>query len=299
MNAEDLRFFLAVREAGSIKGGARALKVDHSTVSRRIAALEEALDARLFERTPEGLVETDVARAIAPFAERIAMLTRELEDAAKTASDSPKGPVCIAVFPVLAVHFLIPRMPELRRRFHDVSFEIVADVAPVNVLKREADIAIRTHPEGKAPAEASALATKVCKVGFALYASKGYVERHGRPERPVRSLAGHEMVALGKHGPGTAWNEQLEQPAAHALSAYPGVAMTAAMHADMGVGVLLCVEGDADPRLVRLSEVLGAQPLWVVTSEAVRDNARVRAVKDALVEMIRAAALSLDGSGVE
>src|SRR5579872_1237064 len=100
VNAEDLRFFLAVREAGSIKGGARALKVDHSTVSRRIAALEEALDAHLFDRTPEGLVETDVARAVAPVAERIEILTRELEDAAALASDAPRGPVCIAVFPV-------------------------------------------------------------------------------------------------------------------------------------------------------------------------------------------------------
>src|SRR5688572_21549666 len=104
MNAEDLRYFLAVRQARSIKGGARTLKVDHSTVSRRLAALEEALGARLFERTPEGLVETSVARAIAPLAERIELMTRELKDAANAASDTPTGPVRIAVSPVVADH---------------------------------------------------------------------------------------------------------------------------------------------------------------------------------------------------
>ena len=77
VNADDLRFFLAVRQAGSIKGGARILKVNHSTVSRRLQALEEALKAGLFERTPEGLVDTDLARAIAPLAERVELLTRE------------------------------------------------------------------------------------------------------------------------------------------------------------------------------------------------------------------------------
>lgn len=202
------------------------------------------------------------------------------------------------MFPVLAVHFLIPRVPGLRRRFPDVGFEISADVASVNVLKREADIAIRTYPEGRAPAEPSALAMKVGNVGFALYASKGYIERHGRPERPVRALAGHEMIAMGKGDPGSAWNAQLEEPADCSISVYPGLAVTAALHADLGLGVLLCVEGDADPRLIRVSDVLGTHPLWVVTSDAARNNARVRAVKDVLVEMIRDATPQLDGSAM-
>ena len=95
LNAEDLRFFLAVWTARSIKGGARILRVDHSTVSRRLASLEESLGARLFDRTPEGLVETDVAVAIAPLAQRIEALTGELVDAANAASGVPSGPVRI------------------------------------------------------------------------------------------------------------------------------------------------------------------------------------------------------------
>ena len=297
MNADDLRFFLAVRQAGSIKGGARILKVDHSTVSRRLQALEEALKASLFERTPEGLVDTDLARAIAPLAERVELLTREIEDSANAASDARSGPVRIAVSPVVAQHFLIPRLPQLRSSFPDVTFDIVADIAPVNVLKREADIAIRQRPEGSAPAEPEALAMRVGNFAYALYGSRDYVERHGRPERPVRSLAGHEMIGSGDFGPGDPWNAQLDEPAAVAAAIFPLMAVTTAVIAGVGVGVLGCLEADADPRLVRLSDVLGAYALWIVTSHAVRNNPRVRAVKEALGEMIQAAAPELDGTG--
>ena len=297
MNADDLRFFLAVRQAGSIKGGARMLKVDHSTVSRRLMALEESLKVSLFERTPEGLVDTELARVIAPLAERVDLLTREIEDAANAASDVRNGPVRIAVSPVVAHHFLLPRLPELRSLFPDVAFDIVADIAPVNVLKREADIAIRQRPEGKTPAEPEALAMKVGKFGYALYGSRAYVERHGRPERPVRSLAGHEMISSGALGPGDLWNAELDAPAAVAASIYPLMAVREAVIAGVGVAVLGCLEADADPRLVRLSDVLGAYTLWIVTSHAVRNNQRVRAVKEALVQMIQAAAPEFDGSG--
>jgi DNA-binding transcriptional LysR family regulator len=295
MNAEDLRYFLAVRQAGSIKGGARTLKVDHSTMSRRIAALEESLGARLFERTPEGLVETDVARAIAPLAERIEELTRELVDAANAASETPTGPVRIAVGPAFAEHFLIPRVSVLQQRLADIPLEIIADVSRVNILRREADIAIRQHPAGKAPAEPSALAMKVGSFGFAAYASPEYLARHGLPERPVRSLEGHTMISTGQWAPGNFWNEQLEHPAKYALLAYPLAIATAAAAAGLGIAVLPCVGADMDPRLVRLTDVIESFEAWLVTTNEARNNARIRAVKDALVEMIQAAAPELSG----
>jgi len=102
MNRDDVRYFLDVRAARSIKGTARALKVDHTTVSRRLAALEIALGASLFERTPDGLVETDVGRAVAPVAERMEVVAAEITEAAHAASDSLAGPVRIATTPRLS-----------------------------------------------------------------------------------------------------------------------------------------------------------------------------------------------------
>src|SRR6185369_13952952 len=207
-------------QARSIKGGARILRVDHSTVSRRLASLEDALGARLFERTPEGLIETDVAVAIAPLAERIEALTSELEDAANAAAGVPSGPVCIAVSPVVAEHFLIPRLPELMKRFPDIAFDIHADISRRSLSKREADIAIRQYSEGTPPAEPSALAVRVGKLTAAAYASPEYIERVGRPARPVRSLAGHAMIRTSP-SPGDTWNAALEEPADCVVSIYP------------------------------------------------------------------------------
>lgn len=299
MNAEDLRFFLAVRQAGSIKGGARLLKVDHSTVSRRLAALEEALDARLFERTPEGLLETDVGRAIGPLAERIELLTRELQDAANAASDSPTGPVRIAVSPLVADHFLIPAVPELQRRFPGVAFDIVADISRANVLRREADIAIRQHPAGKAPAEPSALAMKIGAFSFAAYASPAYLERHGRPEGLAPNLSGHQMISTGKWAPGNAWNEQLDHPAEYVLTVYPFSTAIVAAVAGIGIAVLPCLAADSHPGLVRLTPPLDAYDSWIVSSPEVQKNQRVKAVKEALIEMLRAAAPKLAGTAGE
>jgi len=294
LNAEDLRTFLAVRHAHSIKGGARLLRVDHSTVSRRLTALEESLGAPLFVRTPEGLIETDVAIAIAPLAERIEGLTRELADAANTALGVPSGPVRIAVSPAVAEFFLIPRLPELTRRFPDVEFDIHADISRRSLSKREADIAIRQHAPGTPPAEPSALAVKVATLSAAAYASPEYLDRYGRPTRPVRSLAGHVLIK-STPSPGDTWNAGLDEPAQSIVSIYPFAAASVAALHGIGIAILQCLGSDDDPRLVRVSDVIVAFDMWVVTNPDARNNPRVQAVKDALIEMIREAGPALAG----
>lgn len=295
LNAEDLRFFLAVWQARSIKGAARLLRVDHSTVSRRLASLEEALGARLFERTPEGLVETDVATAIAPLAERIEALTSELEDAASSAAGLPSGPVRIAVSPVVADHFLIPRLPALMERFPDVVFDIHADVSRRSMSKREADIAIRQYGKGTPPAEPTALAIKVGELAAAVYASPEYLARFGTPERPIRSLRGHRMIWTGP-SPGDNWNASLDEPAEDVISIFPFASAAVAAVTGLGIAVLPCLGSDSNPRLVRLTDVIVTFDMWVVTNAEVRNNPRIQVVKDALVEMLRAAGDELAGS---
>jgi DNA-binding transcriptional LysR family regulator len=296
VNGDDLKVFLAIRRASSIKGAARALKVDHSTVSRRLAALEESLGARLFERTPEGLVATVAAQAIAPLAEQIDQLAHELQDAARAASDAPSGPVRIAVSPILAEQFLIPRVPELLRRFPGIELDVRADIARTSFVgEREADIAMRTLTQGRAPAEPSAVASKVGTLGFAVYASRAYVERHGAPERPLTSLAGHSVISTRGWFPNT-WNDQLETPGRYALAAYPFASVLVAVVAGLGVALLPCLGADSDPRIVRVSDLLMSFDLGIVTSVQARTNPRIRAVKEALVELLREQSDELAGT---
>jgi DNA-binding transcriptional LysR family regulator len=298
MNRDDVRYFLAVRAARSIKGAARALKVDHTTVSRRLAALEIALGATLFERTPDGLLETDVGRSIAPVAERLEIVAAELEEAAQAASDSLAGPVRIASTPILTDHFLVPALPGLMQRFPQIQFELYSGVASVDMPRREADIAIRAHPPGKSPGEDSLLTRKAAKFGYALFATQSYLDTHGLPNRPVRSLRGHQLVGNG-HPLLMAWNTQLEEPAEVPLTVFPFVSNQAAVVDGLGLGLIACVAGDRHRSLIRVSDVVGQWDLWVVTNPEARNNTRVRAVKDALLEILAAGADLLSGGKLE
>lgn len=298
MNRDDIRYFLAVRAARSIKGAARALKVDHTTVSRRLAALEIALGASLFDRTPDGLVETEVGRSVAPIAERMEIVAAEITEAAHAASDSLAGPVRIATTPLIADHFLVPALPGLRQRFPQVAFELYSAVASVDMPRREADLAIRVHPPGKAPGEDSLLSRKVAKFGYALFAAQSYVDTHAVPEHPIRSLRGHQLVGNG-HPLLMAWNTQLEEPAEVPLTVFPFISNFAAVVGGLGLGLVACVAGDQHPELIRLSDVIGQWDLWLVTNPEARNNTRVRAVKEAVVELLEAAGERLSGGKME
>jgi len=298
MNRDDVRYFLAVRAARSIKGAARVLKVDHTTVSRRLAALEIDLGATLFERTPDGMVETETARAIAPLAERMELVAAEITEAAHAASDSLLGPVRIATTPILADHLFVPALPALRQRFPQVEFALYSDVASVDMPRREADLAVRIRPPGKAPGEDSLLSRKIAKFGYALFATQAYIDAHGRPERPIRSLRGHQLVGI-QHPALMAWHTGLDEPAEVPLTVFPFTSNLAAVVAGLGLGLVPCIAGDAHPALIRLSAVLGYWDLWLVTNREVHNNARVRAVKEAVVELLLVASERLGGGTME
>lgn len=298
MNRDDVRYFLAVRAARSIKGAARALQVDHTTVSRRLAALEIALGASLFERTPDGLLDTEVGRAIAPVAERMEILAAEIAEAARAASDSPAGPVRIATTPLLADHFFVRALPGLRERFPQVELELYSGVASVDMPRREADIAIRIHPPGKTPGEDSLLSRKAAKFGYALFATQSYLDAHGLPKRPIRSLCGHHMVGNG-HPLLMAWNDQLAEPAEVPLTVFPFISNLAAVVGGLGLGLIACVAGDQHPDLIRLSDVIGQWDVWLITNPESRNNTRVRSVKDAIAVLLDEAGERLSGGKME
>jgi DNA-binding transcriptional LysR family regulator len=201
---------------------------------------------------------------------------------------------------VVAEHFLMPRVPALLQRFPGIELDVRANIARASFAgEREADIAIRQHAQGKAPAEASAIAGKVARLGFAAFASREYVERHGLPARPVKSLEGHTLISIGGWFPGDAWNDELEVPGTYAIALYPFSTVQAAVQAGVGIGVLPCLGADGDARLVRVSDVILSFDMWVVTSTQARNNPRVRAFKDTLVELLREARDELSGAAGE
>jgi DNA-binding transcriptional LysR family regulator len=134
-------------------------------------------------------------------------------------------------------------------------------------------------------------------MGFAAFASPAYLARNGRPGRPVCSLAGHRLISTGTWAPGgDAWNAQLDEPASLALSVYPFSVARAASLAGLGIAVLPCLGSDNDPGLERVSEVISTMDMWVVTNPDVRNNPVVRAVKEHLIALLRAASTELSGA---
>jgi DNA-binding transcriptional LysR family regulator len=189
MNWDDVRIFLAVARAGQILGAARRLGLNHATVSRRIAALEAALGARLFRRMTTGSELTAAGERFLGVAERMeADMIAARADLADEGDDLA-GPVRIGAPDGFGVAFLAPRLGELTARHRELSIQLVPVPRSFSLSRREADIAITVER----PTEGRLVASKLVDYSLGLYASRAYGEKHGLPETPA-ALAGHRLV---------------------------------------------------------------------------------------------------------
>jgi DNA-binding transcriptional LysR family regulator len=142
---DDIRTFLAVWRGGSVSGAAKALGVNPSTIGRRLDIFEEALAARLFERTPEGVIATLAAERLVPFAEAVERAHHELLYAVQGLEREPEGVVKITGPPGLIDHFIAPAMDELRTTFPGLRIVLNASVGYADLSRGEADIALRAR----------------------------------------------------------------------------------------------------------------------------------------------------------
>ena len=169
---EDAHTFLAVVEAGSISGGAKRLGLGQPTVSRRIALLEERLGVSLFQRVQQGARVTDAGARLLPAAEQMARWAGEFERIARGSEAAAEGLVRIASPPALAVDVVAPLAAELATDHPGLRLEILASVAHVDLVRGDADLAIRTRPANEP--ELTTLATGRSRAG--VFAAPRYVE---------------------------------------------------------------------------------------------------------------------------
>lgn len=275
----DVRFFLAVARAGTLAAAAQTLAVDQTTVGRRLAALEEAVGHRLFERTRRGLLPTAVGQRVRAAAETMADAAGDFEVAARSHDARTLETVRVASTHTLAEHFLIPAIANLRRDAPFVDVELRTGWACVNLLRGEADVAVRlvrpTHPR--------LVARKVADFALRAYASRAYTAARGLPRADFR---GHDVVAYSE---ALAAASQLTlggidaSDARIVLQSNSGSALTRAIHDGIGVGELPSFVGDADPHLVRVcADHERRYSVYVVTHEERRRVRSVRAVCDAI-----------------
>ncbi len=275
---DDVRFFLAVSRTRSLSGAARALRVDHATVGRRIIAFEEQLGSKLFDRTPDGFAITAAGQTILNQCEAMESAATSVDRLVAGHDERLSGLVRIATTEGLAHIMIVPALAMLAGTHPQLQVEVMTDPRPLNIARRQADIAVRLAR----PTDADLLCRKLGDFGLALYASRAYLGAHGVPERS-KGLAGHTSVSY--LGAPSWFNEALSGTRVVFFSNSPFVQMRA-VAAGIGTGIIPCCLGDDYPDLQRLwsADQPELRPVWMVIHRDLRRVARIRLVANAIVE---------------
>jgi DNA-binding transcriptional LysR family regulator len=281
-----VRSFLAVLDAGSVMGAARKLHVQQPTLSRHVAELERQLGAPLFERTGRGVTPTANALAIADAARQMAVGADALARTVTGRRTEPGGSVRITTSMVAATWLLPPVLAALRREHPDIQIDLIASNTLSNLLRREADIAVRMVR----PAQASLVARKLGEVGLGAYAHASYLQRAGTPREP-NELAAHTLIGFDADDSIVRGFARLGMPLARehfALRTDDQVAYVQLVATGAGIGFIAHYVAQASPGLVRVLPVLGIPPLpcWLAVHREIRASRVVRRVYDFLAQAI-------------
>lgn len=275
MDWDDLRTFLAVAQEGTIRGAAKALKVNHSTVSRRIKAFEDRLQVRLFERQPSGYVLTPAGEDVLSSAQLVKDQVDGLQRRVLGQDTRLTGTLRVTLPDLLAIRLLAPDLAAFSSAYPGIDLEVIVSYETLNLSRREADIAIRIT---NSPPE-TLVGRSVARYCNGTYASPAYLEAHDLNKAP------QDACWIG-------WDEVVTSPKWVLNSDFPDMPVRynmanallqlEAAKAGLGVSKIPCFLGDPEPGVVR---VPGTSPepswnVWLLTHEDLRHTARVRAFMD-------------------
>lgn len=277
-----IQSFLAALEHGSLLGAARATGVSQPTLGRHIAELEGQLKLVLFERTGRGLQPTIHALELAEAARAMEAGAVRFSRLATGAGQVVQGRVRLSASQPVACHLLPPILARMQQALPGIVVELVVSNAVSNLLRREADIALRLVQ----PEQSSLVAQRIGEVTLQACASQTYLARHGEPQAPADLLA-HSIVAGDQNHEIEAGFEAQGLPISQlrwGLRTDDLNAQWAAVQAGLGVGFMSRYLVATDPMVHPLLPMLTlpALPLWITVHRELRTSARIRAVYDFL-----------------
>ena len=279
-----LKAFLETAETGSLSAAARKRGLTQPTLSRQVAAIERQMGVTLFERvgkamalTPTGLELLEHARAMGAAAEALGL-------AATGRSQAVGGGVSVSASDAVATHLLPPLVSQLRAQEPGIVIEVIASNALSDLLRREADIAIR-HVK---PEQPDLIARFIREATANFYASEHWVQAHGHP-RNADDAAQLAFVGSDRAGQFLGYLRQHGLPLSESnFSCYAehSVAHWALVRAGMGIGAMMDEIARETPGVVRvLDEVAPVRfPIWLVSHRELRTARRIRVVFDALAK---------------
>lgn len=276
---DDLRVFAVLARSGSLAGAARALRVNHATVSRRVAALEAALGVRLVDRLARSTPLTEHGAAIAALAAEMEGTADRVRRRARTAAATLSGTVTVSAPPVLASAFIAGRLGALRAAHPDLAIVLSAVPTLASLARGEADLAVRLVR----PAAPGHIVRRLGAMRFALYAAPA-VARLG-PER--WSFVAYDEPS--DHLPQQRWLVSYAgaRPIAFRTSDLHG--QIAAVRSGVGVAALPRFLGEAERGLVEVDPGRAPAPrtVWLVAHADLRHAPAVRAAADFLVALFK------------
>ena len=284
----DLQSFLAMARTGRLTVAARRMGVDHSTLSRRISALESAMQVKLFERRPAGFVLTPEGEALLADAEAIETLTVRMGARLHSTTAQLTGSVRIGTPEGFGTCFLAPQLAQLSAQHPDLNIELVANPRSFSLSKREADIAVSMAR----PSQGNVYARQLVDFGLGIYASPAYLASQP-PVRSRHDLATHRWIGYVED---LMWTTELDylpavdrniQPRLHISNV---ISQLAAVAGGAGLGVLPHFMARNEPGLTRVlpGEVQLTRSYWLITHPDTHDLARVQACSQFLIEQAQA-----------
>jgi DNA-binding transcriptional LysR family regulator len=245
------------------------------------------VQARLFDRTPEGYVLTPVGRDLLPRAERMEAEVLAAERDVTGRDQRAVGNVRLSATEMIATRFIAPHLARFRAHYPEVTLELECTNRTVSLSRREADVALRLAR----PREENVVTRKLASVPVALYAALRYVDAHGAPRDPESSLRGHTVLLFAASRIFAIENEWLSarlDSAQVALRADSVSSIYAATVAGVGIALLPRAVADLDGRLVRLDTATAPEPrtIWQAVHADLQRSARVRAVLEFLSQIL-------------
>lgn len=270
---DDIRIFLALARAGTSRAAADSLGVNQSTVSRRLARLEQDAGVRLFERLPGGLVLTAAGEELLASAEHIDDAVADLDRRLLGRDTQLRGRVRLSM-PDFMVGPTAPILARLGARYPAITIELMVDNGYVDLTHREADLALRLSTS----APDQLVGRRLAPARAAIYGAPAYLDAQPQPLDPTRmDWLGWDEPWRGI--PPERWMSANLEPHRVRARVNTNLALCELSAAGLGVAFQLCFTGDADPRLRRVGDPWDfGLSLWLLTHADLRSTARIRAL---------------------
>lgn len=277
-NWNDLVFFLELARQGRLMPAARRLKVDHTTVSRRISELEKDLAVKLFERKRDGFLPTEDGHRLLAIAEKMETLGLSVAETIGAVPSEPSGRVRLATMEGIAAYYLAEKLGDFNAIHPDIVVELVTERYLINLTKREADVSISFVP----PVGSRLNVRKAGSFKLGLFGSAAYLERRGTP-RTAEDLLRHDfvdyivdLVAISK----VHWLRDVLEPEHVVFRSSSMAAQQNAIAAGRGLGLLPYFSAKKEPKLVPVlpDRVSVERELFISVHDDIQFMGRVQAL---------------------